>query len=80
MYEKLREIRNTMGISAKFMAEALGLKTEAAYYKKESGMTKFTLREARIISKIIGKPIETIFFDQNVSLEETSDIRPTGTE
>jgi len=62
MHEKLRRIRNRKSISAKEMADLLGLKTEAAYYKKESGMIKFSLDEAKKISKKLDMPIEEIFF------------------
>lgn len=80
MYDKLRELRNEAGFTAKEMAGFLGLKTEAAYYKKESGAIKFSLSEARIISKKLNKPIEEIFFANGVSLMETEDRRkPTGT-
>jgi len=71
MYEKLRIIRNKEKIPAKEMADLLSLKTEAAYYKKESGFIRFSLTEARLISERIGLPIEEIFFDNEVSLTET---------
>lgn len=71
MYEKLRAIRNKERIPAKEMADLLNLKTEAAYYKKESGLTKFSLTEARRISERIGLPIEEIFFENEVSLIDT---------
>jgi DNA-binding XRE family transcriptional regulator len=71
MYHRLRELRNEKGISAKEMADLLGLKTEAAYYKKESGAIKFSLREAMLISKKLQKSIEEIFLADEVSLMET---------
>ena|GEM_PF-686803 len=80
MYEKLRAIRNREGIAAKEMANILGLKTEAAYYKKESGAIKFSLLEARAISEKLEMPIEEIFFDHEVSLMEASKELPTGTD
>ena len=79
MYEKLRSIRNKQGVSAKEMATLLGLKTEAAYYKKESGHIKFSLPEAKKISEKLCMPIEDIFFDKKVSAMETSGCKPTGT-
>ena len=71
MYEKLRSIRNKGKIPAKEMADLLGFKTEAAYYKKESGLIKISLFEAKLISERLGMPIEEIFFDNEVSLLET---------
>jgi len=76
MHQKLREIRNQRGISALEMAKLLGLKTAAAYYKKESGLIRFSLKEAKIISEKLRKPVEEIFFDDEVSVTETC----TGTE
>lgn len=70
-YTKLRNIRNSQGISAKEMAELLGLKTEAAYYKKENGAIKFSVSEAKIIADRLGMKIEEIFFENKVSLRET---------
>lgn len=72
MYKKLRETRNKKGVSAKKMAAALGLKTKAAYYKKESGLTRFSIDEAKIVSELLGEPVETLFFDSEVSIKGTS--------
>lgn len=66
----LREIRTKKKISARQMATALGLKTEAAYYKKEAGSINITIDEARIISVELGEPIEVIFFDKEISIME----------
>lgn len=74
MFYKLREIRNSKNISAKEMAESLNLKTEAAYYKKESGLIRFSLDEAKIVSEKLGVPIEELFFDPEVSEIETGAI------
>ena len=73
MYENLRELRNQRNISALDMARVIGLKTKAAYYKKESGLIKFSLEEANLISKYLDMPIEDIFFDDEVSKLETID-------
>nr|WP_207716408.1 XRE family transcriptional regulator [Clostridium beijerinckii] len=48
------------------MKDLLGLKTKAAYYKKESGSVKFTLHEAKKISDFFKLSIEQIFFDSHV--------------
>ena len=61
MYENLREIRNNRNISALDMAMVLRLQTRTAYYKKESGIIKFSLKEANLISKYLDMTIEDIF-------------------
>jgi len=53
VYTKLRKIRNSKDISAREMADLLGLMTEAAYYKKESGATKFSIEETKKIALMI---------------------------
>ena len=68
MFEKLRKIRQEKNIKAKDIAEKLGLKTEGAYYKKETGTVPFTLQEGKIVSEIIGLPIEEIFFTEEISV------------
>lgn len=62
MFEKLRKVRQEKNIKAKEIAEKLGLKTEGAYYKKETGNVPFTLEEGKIISDMLKMPIEEIFF------------------
>lgn len=71
-YERLRDLRKSKGISAKDMADLLGLATKAAYYKKESGMTRFTLHEARIIAHRLGTSIDELFFADEVSCRDTT--------
>ena len=70
MFEKLRKIRQEKNIKAKDIAEKLGLKTEGAYYKKETGTVPFTLQEGKKISEIIGLPIEEIFFTEEISWQD----------
>lgn len=64
MFQKLRKIRQEKNIKAKEIATKLGLKTEGAYYKKETGLVPFTLKEGKIISEILNMPIEEIFFEK----------------
>lgn len=61
MFEKLRRIRNERNISALEMAKLLGLKTAAAYYKKENGTINFTIEEAKKVADYLKMPIEEIF-------------------
>ena len=72
MYKKLRDVRNNKGVTARKMADLLGLKTEAAYYKKEAGLIKFSIEEARLIADKLGVSVEEIFFNQDVSVIETT--------
>lgn len=72
MFESLKRIRKNKGISAEQMQELLEFKTKAAYYKKESGIVKFTLCEAIKISEYIEMPIEDIFFNNDTAKMETS--------
>lgn len=70
MFEKLRKVRQEKNIKAKEIAERLGLKTEGAYYKKETGNVPFTLEEGKIISDMLKMPIEEIFFTNELSLQD----------
>lgn len=66
-------------VSAKEMAELLGLKTEVAYYKKESGVIRISIEEAKLIANKLGMPIEDIFFDNEVSDVETNNLKNKST-
>ena len=70
MFEKLRKIRQEKNIKAKEIAERLGLKTEGAYYKKETGSVPFTLEEGKIVADILKMPIEDIFFANELSSQD----------
>ena len=70
MFEKLRKTRQEKNIKAKEIAEKLGLKTEGAYYKKETGSVPFTLEEGKIIADIFNMPIEEIFFENELSCKD----------
>jgi putative transcriptional regulator len=67
MYNNLRNIRNNNSISAEKMCKLLGLKTKAAYYKKENGNVNFTLSEAKKISEFLKMTIDEIFFESKCS-------------
>lgn len=67
MFENLKKIRKQNNISCKTMSELLQLKTASAYFKKENGTVPFTLMEGKIISSFFKKPIEKIFFDNELS-------------
>lgn len=67
MYENLRKIRQELNISVEELCDLLGLETKAAYYKKETGLIKFSLQEAKLISDRLKLPIEHIFFANELS-------------
>ena len=73
MFEKLRKKRLEKDIKVKDICEALNLKTESAYYKKETGNVPFTLEEGKIIANLLSEPIESIFFDDELSCKDIYD-------
>lgn len=62
MYTKLRELRVSQNISGEELAQILNL-TKATYSKKENGLVKFSLEEAKLIADKFNKKIEEIFFE-----------------
>lgn len=72
MFKKLREIRQNKNIKASEMAKEIGLKTEGAYYKKESGRVPFTLEEGKIVADMLDMPIDDIFFESQLSYKDNS--------
>jgi transcriptional regulator with XRE-family HTH domain len=71
MFERLRELRKEKGMTCEDMARLLGLDTKAAYSKKELGRTKFSLDDAKKVSRALGRSIDDIFFTNEVSLKDT---------
>jgi len=61
VFEELRKIRKEKNIKAIDMAILIGLKTEGAYYKKETGQVPFTLEEGEMIATFLEMPMEKIF-------------------
>lgn len=71
MYEKLRKVRIESKIPLNEILSTLDLKVPSAYYRKETGMIKFSLEEAKKLADLFKKPIEEIFFEHEVSITET---------
>lgn len=67
MFENLRKIRKEKDIKVKEICEVLNLETEAAYYKKETGKVPFTLEEGKKVAMLFNEPIETLFFENELS-------------
>ena len=66
MYEHLRKLRNNQGITLQQMSTLLGYSSPNAYSRKEKGERRFTIEEAMKISKFFQKPIEEIFFEDEI--------------
>lgn len=67
MFENLRKIRQEKNIKAIEIANAIGLKTESAYYKKETGRVPFTLEQGLIIASMLKMSVEDIFNKDEIS-------------
>ncbi|WP_333860756.1 helix-turn-helix transcriptional regulator [Clostridium sp.] len=63
MYDNLKKLRIDRGVTLLQMSKLLGYNSPNAYSRKEKGERKFTLNEARKISKYFSLSIEKIFFD-----------------
>lgn len=70
MYKKLKEMRQQENVSGEELAKVLGI-TKATYSKKENGLVKFSLDEAKLISDRFKRKIEDIFFENKVSKIDT---------
>lgn len=66
MRHTLRRIRLEKGISQTFMAKKIGFKTTSGYNNIEMGRNGVSIEQAKIISDILGEPIEKIFFEENL--------------
>jgi transcriptional regulator with XRE-family HTH domain len=66
MYERLRELRTNNGYTLQQMSNLLGYSSPNAYARKEKGERRFTIEEAMKISKLFKKPIEEIFFEDEI--------------
>lgn len=75
MFERLRKIRQEKNIKAREIAERIGLKTEGAYYKKETGSVPFTLTEGKVIADMFEMPMEEIFFTNELSYQNKKGAR-----
>lgn len=67
----IKDKRHEYGYTMQEMAETLGLKTRADYFKRENGDTRFKSVELPILSKKLHIPISH-FFNQKVEKIETN--------
>lgn len=63
LYRNLKKLREEKGLTQEQMAEKLGYKHKSGYNKIEVGQRKISIEQAKIISDLLGKSIEEIFFD-----------------
>lgn len=60
--ERLKRLRLRNGFTQEALANKANIKF-STYVKKENGLTKFSVEEALIISRILGCSIEDIFLE-----------------
>lgn len=70
MYSKLKALREKRGLTIEEMANIIK-KSPCNYFKKEKGKVKFSVNEALEISKRLNTKVEKIFFEDDVSDNET---------
>ena len=58
----IREIRKKLGLSQEYMAQRLGI-TQASYSFKESGIRKFSIKELKILKRILNVTYEELLGD-----------------
>ncbi len=58
---RLKEFRLEKKLSQAYVANKLGM-SKANYSKKENGLVKITIAEAKKLSVVLDKPIDSIFF------------------
>jgi len=61
LYERLRLKRKESNTTVKVLRELIGLKGDPAYFKKETGKTKFTVDEALLIADHFATSVEALF-------------------
>ena len=57
----IKSLRELHDLTQEQIAQKLGI-SKQAYFKKENGITEFTISEAKNLSEIFGKSVEEIFF------------------
>lgn len=72
MFERLKTIRTEQGTTCEQLSELLGLKTRAAYHKKEQGNVSFTLEEAKKIADYFNKEINEVFFENEIQKPDSN--------
>lgn len=63
---KVKELREAENIEQRDMAKVIGV-SPASYSKKENGIIRFSLNEAKNIADFFHKSIEEIFYPEEVA-------------
>ena len=58
----IREIRKRLGLSQEYIAQRLGI-TQASYSFKESGIRNFSIKELKILKRILNVTYEELLGD-----------------
>ena len=58
----IKDIRKRLGFSQEYMAQRLGI-TQASYSFKESGTRKFSIKELKILKRILNVTYEELLGD-----------------
>ncbi|HJA81817.1 MAG TPA: helix-turn-helix domain-containing protein [Candidatus Mediterraneibacter intestinipullorum] len=66
----IKAFRESLGLRQEDFAKIIGT-SKVNYSKKENGSIRFSLAEAHKIAIYFNKPIEAIFYDYEVSKNET---------
>ena len=65
--EKLRSLRIAQGLTQDQMSRVLGLKTKAAYTKKELGYNSITVEEGKLLADRLGVSVDDLFCANELS-------------
>ncbi|QNR07762.1 helix-turn-helix transcriptional regulator [Macrococcoides canis] len=68
---KIKGVRESLGISIEEMSKRMGFASYQGYYKKEAGLRQFSATDVSKISVILDIPISDIFFSPEVTEKET---------
>ncbi|UXH44433.1 helix-turn-helix domain-containing protein [Rossellomorea vietnamensis] len=66
-FEKIKSLRVNQNLTIDHMSKVLGYDGYNAYYYKENGKRKISAEEIAIIAKVLGVPIETLFFENKIT-------------
>lgn len=70
---RVKEYRKRKGIPAARLAAAIGV-TAQTYYKKEQGILRFNLQDAKAIAERCGDTIEAVFFGAELPKTENESL------
>lgn len=70
--DKLKELRQSKGITQEEMASKLGYKGKSGYCQLENGTVRMPLTQAKKIAEILNINMEELFFDNKVHVTKTN--------